>query len=95
LEGRTVVEVLQEHEELLGSDEFTESPEGRGEMECVVSVPNEHADEIPQTAEYVRQLKMISPDISSNCRLGSKIQLTMDMNGMQVALHKVYPWQTL
>lgn len=95
LTGHTLVDVLQEHSELLGSEEVTESPEGRGVVECVVSVPNEFLEQIPQTKDYLQQLRQITPSVTSNCRLGSKIILTKEMNDMQVAMHEVYPWRTI
>ena len=45
--------------------EITESPEGRGEMECVVSVPNEYIDRIPHTPDCQSQLEQIAPNITS------------------------------
>ncbi|KAL3155796.1 hypothetical protein ABBQ32_012812 [Trebouxia sp. C0010 RCD-2024] len=95
LTGHTLVDVLSEHQELLGNEEVTESPEGRGALECVVSVPNEFLNQIPQTKEYLQQLRQIAPSVTSNCRLGSKIILTKEMNDMQVALHEVFPWRTI
>ena len=47
------------------SAEITESPEGRGEMECVVSVPNEYIDRIPHTPDCQSQLEQIAPNITS------------------------------
>ena len=45
--------------------EVTESPEGRGIVECVVSVPNEYLGQIPQTKDYLRQLRAITPSVTS------------------------------
>ena len=45
--------------------EVTESPEGRGIVECVVSVPNEYLGQIPQTKDYLRQLRQITPSVTS------------------------------
>jgi len=95
LTGHTLIDVMQEHQELLGDEEVTESPEGRGALECVVSVPNEFLPGIPQTKDYLQQLRAITPSVTSNCRLGSKITLTKEMNNMQVALHEVFPWRTI
>ena len=47
------------------SAEITQSPEGRGEMECVVSVPNEYIDRIPHTPDCQSQLEQIAPNITS------------------------------
>lgn len=45
--------------------EVTESPEGRGAIECVVSVPNEFLKQIPQTKDYLQQLRQIAPSVTS------------------------------
>lgn len=45
--------------------EVTESPEGRGVVECVVSVPNEFLSQIPQTKDYLQQLRQITPSVTS------------------------------
>ena len=45
--------------------EVTESPEGRGQLECVVSVPNEVLPSIPQTKDYLAQLRAITPVVTS------------------------------
>ena len=51
--------------------EVTESPEGRGAVECVVSVPNEFLSQIPQTKDYLQQLRQITPSVTSKCVLSA------------------------
>ena len=51
--------------------EVTESPEGRGALECVVSVPNEFLPGIPQTKDYLQQLRAITPSVTSKYALYS------------------------
>lgn len=54
-----------QHGVLLFRAEVTESPEGRGVLECVVSVPNEYLSQIPQTKDYLEQLRQITPSVTS------------------------------
>lgn len=98
LEGQTVSEVLEADEGPLDvSDFMCLSPEGRGQPECVVTVPNEFTTRIPPPGiDEFRQLEQICEhSITSNTRLGSQIVLSKDLNNMLIALSAVLPTHTL
>jgi len=97
LAGQTLVQALEQQDALDVSDYLCLSPEGRGEWELVVSVPNEFTTRIPAPGEDdVKSLEQIAERaITSNTRLGSKIVLNKDLNQMLVALGEAYPWKTL
>lgn len=98
LEGQTVSQVLAADEGPLDVSEFMcLSPEGRGQVECVVTVPNEYTKRIPPPGiDEFRQLEQIAEhSITPNTRLGSQIVLSKDINNMLIALGATLPFHTL
>ncbi|KAK9917600.1 hypothetical protein WJX75_006242 [Coccomyxa subellipsoidea] len=98
-EGQVLVDLLAENEDVLGSDVVGLSPEGRGVMEAVVSIPNQYLAQIPPPSpEDMRALAELSPSgttVSKNARLASKILLTSALDDVHIALTPLQPWRTL
>ncbi|CAL5229354.1 g12665 [Coccomyxa viridis] len=98
-QGQTLVELLADNEAIIGEGVVGLSPEGRGIMEALVTVPNDYLEQIPAPdAQDLRALEELSPTgaaVSKNARLASKIKLTAALNDVHIALSPLQPWKTL
>jgi hypothetical protein len=98
LEGTTVADLFQQHTAVLGLNAIAASPEGRGKVEAHVKVPTELFDAIPaprgDDVEWMQQVADPSA-VDEHSRLGSRIVLGKELDGMTVSVGDIYPWKTL
>jgi hypothetical protein len=74
------------------------SPDGRDAWQAHIKVPNELSQRIPTPkGDDMAELEDVAEvgDIDGRSRLGSKITLTKDMEGLVLALGGLRPWKTL
>ncbi|KAK9852588.1 hypothetical protein WJX84_003523 [Apatococcus fuscideae] len=92
MEGQSLVEVLQDNEDMLGADCLCISPEGRGQNESHITLPNEYLSRFP--APDQRTLEDVASRITPNSRLASQIIISKDMEDLGIALAENAPYAT-
>jgi hypothetical protein len=98
LEGQSLAEVFAQNQSVLGSRAVAASPEGRNRVEAHVKVPSEWFDLVPANeGEDAEVLKELADEgsVSANSRLGSRIVLSKELDGMSVSVGPTFPWRTL
>lgn len=98
LEGQTVADVFAQNTAVLGDDCVAASPEGRGRVEAHVKVPSEWFEAVKADEGADREvLEELVGDsgLDGHSRLGSRVVLGKELEGMTVSVGGVYPWKTL
>lgn len=96
--GQNLADLIAAHVDTLGDDAVARSPEGRGNIEAHVKVPNEMFSKVPAPAgddeRYLNELAATN-SVDTHSRLASKIVLDKTMQGSLVALGELSAWKTL
>ena len=98
LEGQTLADVFAQNTAVLGADCVAASPEGRGKVEAHVKVPSEWFGAVAADEGEAREvLEELVGDtgLDGHSRLGSRVVLGKDMEGITVSVGGVYPWKNL
>jgi hypothetical protein len=98
LEGQTVADVFAQNTAVLGADCVAGSPEGRGKVDAHVKVPSEWFREVAADEGEAREaLEELVGDtgLDGHSRLGSRVVLGKELEGMTVSVGGVYPWKSL
>jgi len=98
LEGQTVAELFRDNVDILGQAAVAASPEGRNRVESHVKIPSEWFGAVPANEgddkEVLRELAG-EGSFDEHSRLGGRIVLGKNLEGMTLSVGGVYPWKTL